>query len=84
MNNKVDVKVKIRRSAIRRIMLSEEMLSCLQNESDNILSKVGDGYTSDIYKGKNRLNVGIKANTFIAKTDNLKHNTLLKSLNFKR
>lgn len=81
--SKSKVKVKLRRPAIRKIMLSENMLTCLQGEADKIISTL-DGYERDYHKGKNRVNVGIKASTLEAKRGNLKHNTLLKALSFKR
>lgn len=82
--SKQKVKIKLNRPAIRKIMLSENMQNCLQSEADKVMSSLGNGYECDAFKGKNRINIGIRAATFEAKSDNLKNNTLLKSLHFKR
>ncbi|WZU00311.1 hypothetical protein MGH68_11980 [Erysipelothrix sp. D19-032] len=57
------------------------MQNALSSRANSIKSKLGEGYETDIYVGKNRANASIRAESKEAKRDNKKNNTLLKAMN---
>jgi hypothetical protein len=61
-------------------MQSDEMQSILKNKANNALNSLGEGYKSDTYVGKNRANAMVYADTYQAKRDNLKYNSILKAV----
>lgn len=67
---------------IKELLNSEEMKNILSEKADEILHLINkNGYEKgDIYSGKNRPNVAVYANTYQAKKDNLKNNTLEKAI----
>lgn len=70
----------LNRSAIRELMKSEEMQGILKEKADNALNSLGEGYKSDIHVGKNRANAMVYADTYQAKRDNFKNNSILKAV----
>lgn len=68
------------RSAVAALMKSPEMQAILESKAKVIRSRVGDGYTQDVYVGKNRANAMVSADSWEAKRDNMKNNTLLKAV----
>ncbi len=70
----------LNRTAVRELMKSEEMQSILKDKADNALNSLGEGYKSDIHVGKNRANAMVYADTYKAKKDNLKNNSILKAV----
>lgn len=56
------------------------MQSVLQDHSQVILQRCGEGYNRDVYVGKRRANAMVYADSYQAKKDNMKNNTLLKAL----
>lgn len=73
-------KFELNTEGVAELMKSPAMVSVLNEYGNQIMSRVGDGYTMDSYVGKNRANVGINASTFQARRDNLDNNTLLKAI----
>lgn len=70
----------LNRASISELMKSEEMQSILKDKADNALNSLGEGYKSDTYVGKNRANAMVYADTYQAKKDNLKNNSILKAV----
>ena len=70
----------LNRSAVRELMKSEEMQAILKGKADNALNSLGEGYKSDTYVGKNRANAMVYADTYQAKADNLRNNSILKAV----
>ncbi len=70
----------LNRAAVRELMKSEEMQTILKDKADNALNSLGEGYKSDIHVGKNRANAMVYADTYKAKKDNLKNNSILKAV----
>ena len=70
----------LNRAGVRQLMQSEEMQAILKDKADNALNSLGEGYKSDIHVGKNRANAMVYADTYQAKRENLKHNTILKAV----
>lgn len=70
----------LNRPGVRALMQSDEMQSILKDKADNALNSLGEGYKSDIHVGKNRANAMVYADTYQAKRDNLKNNSILKAV----
>ncbi len=70
----------LNRAGVRQLMQSEEMQAILNEKATKALNRLGDGYKSDIYVGKNRANAMVYADTYQAKRDNLKNNSILKAV----
>lgn len=70
----------LNRSAVAALMKSSEMQAVLKEKATAIRSRAGDGYEQDIYVGKNRANAMVFAESYAAKRDNMKNNTLLKAV----
>ena len=75
-----DFVFKLNRKGVAELMKSQEMQGVLKEHATTIKDRVGDGYEQDIYVGNNRANAMVKAETFKAKKDNSKNNTLLKAV----
>lgn len=71
---------KLNRGGVRELMRSSAMKDILKNKADEIAGRCGTGYASDTYVGKNRVNAMVYADSFEAKRENSKHNTILKAV----
>lgn len=74
------VKVSLNRAGVRELLQSEEMKSICMNYANNALSRLPDGYEVTVHIGTNRVNAEVKAETFAARRDNLKNNSILKAV----
>lgn len=74
------VKFVLNRAGVRELMKSDEMEAVCQEYADRALQQLGDGYTTSAFKGRNRVNVEIAAESIKAKRQNSKHNSILKAL----
>lgn len=74
-----DVRVELNREGVRSLLRSAEMEGVVVEYASKIQRTAGAGYEQDSYKGRNRVNAMAYAETYQAKRDNLKHNTLLKA-----
>ena len=74
------VKFELNRAGVRDLMLSDAMESGLEGLAGGILSRLGEGYSTNTYHGKNRVNVEVQADTFKARRENAKNNTILKAV----
>lgn len=75
-----NMKFKLNSDGVRELLKSQEMQSVLIEKATGIKNRCGEGYTQDVYVGKNRANAMVKAETYQAKRDNLKNNTILKAV----
>lgn len=73
-------KFELNRSGVRALMQSEEMQSILKDKANNALNSLGEGYKTDAYVGKTRANAMVYADTYQAKRDNFKNNSILKAV----
>ncbi len=73
-------KFELNRSGVRALMQSTEMQSILKSKANNALNSLGEGYKTDSYVGKNRANAMVYADSYQAKRDNLKNNSILKAV----
>lgn len=74
------VKFQLNRKGVAELLRSAEMQEVLTEYATGIRNRCGDGYTQDIYVGKNRANAMVSAETYQAKRDNLENNTILKAV----
>ena len=65
---------------VRELLRSPEMMGICKEYADKAQSKLGDGYEVTTHTGKTRVNAQIKAETYKARKDNAKNNTILKAL----
>ena len=54
----------LNRAGVRQLMQSEEMQAILNEKATKALNRLGGGYKSDIYVGKNRANAMVYAVTY--------------------
>lgn len=73
-------KFTLNRAGVASLMKSDAMQEILKEKATSIRSRCGDGYTQDVFVGKNRANATVSAETYEAKRDNSKNNTLLKAV----
>lgn len=71
---------KLNRSGVANLMKSDGMQKVLEKKASEIKNRCGEGYEQDIFVGKNRANAMVRAETYEAKKDNAKNNTLLKAV----
>lgn len=74
------VKFELNRSGVASLMKSANMQKVLTGYATGIRNRSGSGYEQDIHVGKNRANARVWASTQQARSDNLKNNSLLKSV----
>lgn len=74
------VKFELNRKGVADLMKSASMQQVLKQHATGIKNRAGSGYEQDMHVGKNRANAMVWADTYQAKADNLRNNTLLKSV----
>lgn len=75
-----NVRIELNREGVRELLRSDEMKAICEGHANAALTRLGDGYETSSMVGKNRVNAEIKAVSYKAKIDNLKNNSILKSL----
>lgn len=71
---------KLNRAGVRELLRGSEMQDLLGGIANKARDTCGDGYESDTYVGNNRANAMVWADTYQAKADNSKHNSILKAV----
>ena len=74
------IEFKLNRAGVREVLKSEGIMSILEGEAQARAAKAGSGYGVSTYVGKNRCNAEIRPETAAARRDNLRNNTLLRTL----
>jgi len=75
-----NMKFKLNRSGVASLMKSAEMQGVLEEKAAAVRNRAGEGYKQDTFVGKTRANAMVYADTYQAKKDNMKNNTLLKAV----
>ena len=70
----------LNKKQVRWMLRSDEMKAICKEYADDAVSRLGSGYKSSTYTGKNRVNASVIAVSASAKRDNLKNNTILKAV----
>ena len=73
-------KFELNQAGVRALMQSPEMQSILKDKAGNAVNRLGSGYDSDIFVGKNRANAMVYADSFKARLENSRGNTILKAV----
>ena len=73
-------KFELNRKGVADLMKSGDMQEILESYATGIRNRSGEGYEQDVYVGKNRANARVWADSQQARSDNLKNNTILKSV----
>lgn len=73
-------KIELISSGVRELLKSEAVENMCHERANQIASRAGAGYATDTYKGRNRVNASVWADTPEARRDNLKNNTLLRAM----
>ena len=73
-------KFELNSKGVQELLKSEEMKAHLTKMASGIQRRCGDGYAFDTKQGKKRAYANIYPETWKAKGDNKKHNTLLKAV----
>lgn len=74
------VKFVLNRSGVREILRSKEMMDICKEYADKAQQSLGDGYEVTTHTGTNRVNAMIAAESYAAKRENLKENTIIKAV----
>ena len=65
---------------VRELLQSQEMMGICKEYASKAQSKLGDGYEVETYKLDTRVAAKVQAETYKARKDNAKNNTILKAL----
>ena len=71
---------KLNTAGVRSLMQSDGMQAILAEKASDTVSRLGEGYDYDTYIGKNRANTMVYADSFKARRDNAKNNSILKAV----
>lgn len=74
------VEIKLNTSGVREMLQSQEMKSICEEHANNAIGKLGPGYTVTSMTGKTRVNASVYAESYEARRENMKSNTILKAL----
>ena len=74
------VKFKLNGQGVRDLMKSHEMAEICMGYAHDALGRLGAGYSVNTRLGQNRFNAEVTADTYQAKRDNLKNNSILKAV----
>lgn len=74
------VKFKLNSKGVGQLLKSAEMQNVLSKHATAIRNRCGDGYEQEQFVAGSRAVTTVKANSFKAKRDNMKNNTLLKAV----
>jgi hypothetical protein len=74
------VKFELNRAGVRDLLKSKEMMDICAEYANNALGRLGDGYSVNTYTGQNRVNAEVLAESFAAKRENSKSNTIIKAV----
>ena len=73
-------KLELNKAGVKELLKSQEMQNMLTAKASGVRTRCGDGYSQDIYVGRNRANAMVKAETAKARSDNSENNTILKAV----
>lgn len=75
-----NVEIKLNSAGVLSLLKSPEMMAICEGYAKAAQRRCGDGYQTDTYTGKTRVNAMIWADTDEARKDNSANNTILKAL----
>lgn len=78
--SKSKVKIELNKQGVQALLKSAEITAACERVAKTEASRLGPSYKTDVYKGKNRVNVSVYTDDPAAMQDNLRNNTMLKTL----
>ena len=75
-----NVKIKLDRRGIRKLLRSQEMQHCLNSIAFSAASRLGEGYEANYYTAKTRAVAEVAAVSQKARKENSDTNSILKAL----
>lgn len=73
-------KFELNREGVKELMKSKEMQDLISERAEQAVNRLGPGYKSNLNIGKTRVNANVFADSFKAKRENAKNNTILKAV----
>ena len=70
----------LNRAGVRELMQSPEAEAMCKEYADRAAAQLGEGYIVTTHVGKTRANASVYAESYEAKAENNKHNTILKAV----
>lgn len=74
------VRIELNSDGVRELLKSQEIRNICEGFASKAVGRLGEGYSSTIYTGKNRANASVYAESVEAKRENLENNTILKAI----
>lgn len=74
------VKVVLKRTGVKELLRSDEMMAVCKEYADNAMGKLGDGYEVTTHVGPSRVNASIGTSNYDAMRENMENNSILKAL----
>ena len=74
------LKITLNSAGVRELLRSDEMLAVCTEHAGKVQARLGPGYRVSAYRGKNRVNASVTAETAAARRENAQNNTILKAL----
>lgn len=74
------IEFRLDKKGVGELLKSDEMMQMCVEEAVKIRGKVGEGYEVTAYRGKNRVNASVHAQSDRAKKECYENNTLLKAV----
>lgn len=75
-----DIEFELNRAGVRELMKSAQMQEIVSSYANSARSRLGDGYGTDTYVGRTRVNAMVYADSVPAKIENSRSNSLLKAV----
>lgn len=74
------VKVKLNSKGVRALLQSDEMRNVCAQHAQNAMAHLGDGYETNTYTGRTRVNAGIRAKSRKARSEAFASNSIWKAV----
>ena len=71
----------LNRNGVRSLLQSPNMVYALENEANEMLTRLGPGHEKTYHLGSNRPNFSVATRSKKAAQDNLDKNTIIKAVN---
>ena len=73
-------RIVLNRAGVRELLRSQAMMDICEKHARDARARLGDGYTVTTRRAKNRVNASVAAQSFAARRENARSNTILKAL----
>lgn len=74
------VKVKLNRKGVRALLQSNDIRTVCAQHAQNAMAHLGDGYETNTYTGRTRVNAGIRAKSRKARREAFASNSIWKAV----